>query len=370
LKTYVKREINQQFSLTYPKSPLARLLSCQVHPLSSTAVFAKDRVNIEGKLEVELAYVTLTADGQEGGVETQKWTVENGGAIPFQITVETPILQEPSVDYELWVEGVQFASTHPESCRIQVQLGAGVSLSKLTQVKAIIDVSAEGEGIIDLKRENSAWVEVVEDAERLITVEKMLTLPTSHPNIGKALQVSILEPKMEWQLASDQLMVTGEMVGYLLYQTEAAETENATLQTATWGMGETTALTFGTALELPGVETEMQARCWVNLRQFKSEQVDERTVKLSLEFRTRIRVSQIREITLVTDSALVMPGEEAKPSMLFHVVQPGDTLWQIARRYNSTMAAIAAANNLTNPDHEVVFGRKLLIPKELLPKEE
>ena len=39
LKTYVKREISQQFALTYPKQPLARLLSCQVYPMNSTAVF-------------------------------------------------------------------------------------------------------------------------------------------------------------------------------------------------------------------------------------------------------------------------------------------------------------------------------------------
>ena len=365
LKTYVKRDINQQFPLTYPKPPLARLLSCQVYPVSLAAAFAKDRVNIEGKLEVHLAYVTLAEDGHEGGVETQKWTAENGGAIPFQITAETPVLQEPAVDYEIWVEGVQFTSTHPESFRVQAQLGVEVCLSKTKQINAIIDVSPAGEGIIDLKRESVAWVEVVEDAERLITVEKMLTLPAGYPDLGKVLQVSILEPKLEWQLSSDQLMVTGEMAGFLLYQTAGAEAEIATLQTVTWGVGDAAALGFGTALELPGVETEMQSRCTVNLQQIKSEQVDGRTVKLTLEFKARIRVTQNREIALVTDSALVLPEEGLKPSMLFYVVQSGDTLWQIARRYNSTMATIAAANYLTNPDQEVVSGRKLLIPKEL-----
>lgn len=365
LKTYVKRDINQQFSLTYPKPPLARLLSCQVYPVSLAAAFAKERVNIEGKLEVHLAYVTLAEDGHEGGVETQKWTAENGGAIPFQITAETPVLQEPAVDYEIWVEGVQFTSTHPESFRVQAQLGVEVCLSKTKQINAIIDVSPAGEGIIDLKRESVAWVEVVEDAERLITVEKMLTLPAGYPDLGKVLQVSILEPKLEWQLSSDQLMVTGEMAGFLLYQTAGAEAEIATLQTATWGVGDAAALGFGTAMELPGVETEMQSRCAVNLQQIKSEQVDERTVKLTLEFKARIRVTKNREIALVTDSALVLPEEGPKPSMLFYVVQSGDTLWQIARRYNSTMATIAAANYLTNPDQEVVSGRKLLIPKEL-----
>ena len=76
-----------------------------------------------------------------------------------------------------------------------------------------------------------------------------------------------------------------------------------------------------------------------------------------------ITITQNRELSLVSDSALVLPEEGPKPSMLFYVVQPGDTLWGIARRYNTTMAALAKANQLTGTDQELVLGKKLLIPK-------
>ena len=56
VETYVRREVDANFSLSYPKPPLARVLNCQVFPLSSTATYAKDRVHIEGKLEVELLF--------------------------------------------------------------------------------------------------------------------------------------------------------------------------------------------------------------------------------------------------------------------------------------------------------------------------
>ena len=122
-------------------------------------------------------------------------------------------------------------------------------------------------------------------------------------------------------------------------------------------------MTFGVALDLPGVEAGMQARVFLNPQRPKVELEDERTIKLVWEFKAMITITQNRELSLVSDSALVLPEEGPKPSMLFYVVQPGDTLWGIARRYNTTMAALAKANQLTGTDQELVLGKKLLIPK-------
>lgn len=365
LQTYANREFSNTFPLSYPKPPLSRFISCQVFPVDSTATFAQDRVNIEGKLEVHLVYVTRTEDGQEGDLAIQRWTVENGGALPFQITVETPILQDPSVHYELGVESVEFFSAHPESCRVQARIGARVGLTKTRPVKAIIDVAAE-KGLVDLQREIGSWIEVVEEAERSFVVEKMLTLPEQRPFLKNILQVLTAEPKLQWELAQDQLIVSGEILGTLLYQGEGADEEGAMIAAASWGLGGTEALTFGTVLDLPGVDEGMEARVVLHPQRIKVEQVDETTAKLAWEFKAEITVTQSREFLMVTDSALVVPEEGPKPSMLFYVVQPGDTLWGIARRYNTTMAALARTNQLTGDGQELVYGKKLLIPKEPL----
>lgn len=47
--------------------------------------------------------------------------------------------------------------------------------------------------------------------------------------------------------------------------------------------------------------------------------------------------------------------------MQIHVIQRGDSLWQIAQAYNSTIAAIVQANELPEPDRLVV-GQALVIP--------
>lgn len=44
-----------------------------------------------------------------------------------------------------------------------------------------------------------------------------------------------------------------------------------------------------------------------------------------------------------------------------HVVQPGETLWLISQRYNTTVADLARANNITNV-HQINVGQRLTVP--------
>jgi len=49
------------------------------------------------------------------------------------------------------------------------------------------------------------------------------------------------------------------------------------------------------------------------------------------------------------------------PAVSEYIVQPGDTIWSIAARFNTTVEAIAIANRLINPNF-IYVGQKLIIP--------
>ena len=74
-----------------------------------------------------------------------------------------------------------------------------------------------------------------------------------------------------------------------------------------------------------------------------------------------IRVIEIRQISVVTDCELVTPQERDPAVITFYVVQSGDSLWSIARRYRITVDSLAKANQVE--DREGLNpGSKLLIP--------
>lgn len=57
-------------------------------------------------------------------------------------------------------------------------------------------------------------------------------------------------------------------------------------------------------------------------------------------------------------------GEKIKvPALLVHVVKPGDTLWEIARRYRTTVSELAALNDL-DPEGILKVGVELKLPRD------
>jgi beta-N-acetylhexosaminidase len=70
-----------------------------------------------------------------------------------------------------------------------------------------------------------------------------------------------------------------------------------------------------------------------------------------------------------TDAEVAAPGTAAKAAArktVGHTIAPGDTLYKIAVKYNSTPERIMAMNNIKNPNH-ILLGQTIRVPA---PKEE
>ncbi len=67
----------------------------------------------------------------------------------------------------------------------------------------------------------------------------------------------------------------------------------------------------------------------------------------------------VRVVAVAIAMALAAPLAAAAAQT--HIVQPGETLWFIAERYQISVDALVSANNLTDPD-ALQLGQKLIIP--------
>ena len=65
--------------------------------------------------------------------------------------------------------------------------------------------------------------------------------------------------------------------------------------------------------------------------------------------------------TIACAAALLFTVPALAAAAQSHIVRPGDTLWSVARRYGTSVEALASANRLANP-HSLQLGQRLIIP--------
>ena len=65
----------------------------------------------------------------------------------------------------------------------------------------------------------------------------------------------------------------------------------------------------------------------------------------------------------IVNPAAISPGMTLRIPPLMHTIQPGEALWQIAGRYQTTIQAIIKANRIQNPNL-LYPGITLVIPEK------
>ena len=83
---------------------------------------------------------------------------------------------------------------------------------------------------------------------------------------------------------------------------------------------------------------------------------------IKAELKISLTVFEIESVDVLTDIEEKGDSEfKAKPaSLVIYFSDPGETVWDIARKYNTTVEKIAVENNLT--DDVIRERRMLLIP--------
>lgn len=125
------------------------------------------------------------------------------------------------------------------------------------------------------------------------------------------------------------------------------------------------ALKFRDFISIPGAKADMNVTVQAAVEHVTGRPVDSsRRAVLEIVLKLTARVVDTVQIYVVLCEDIVepRPPRPPKPPCPFkHVVQPGDTFWNLAQRYNVTVDSIMALNPGVDPLN-IQIGSVLLIP--------
>lgn len=154
------------------------------------------------------------------------------------------------------------------------------------------------------------------------------------------------------KLVEDKIIVDGVLNAEVLYKTFDEEKYVYTV---------TEEIPFNSAIEVPGCKIDMQCIAKASLENMEASiEIDTIAIKAVVEIYGRVNYTTHKEF-LVNMEPVEGELPSKKASLIIYVVQHGDTIWKIAKKYYTTIDDLTRVNTMENPD-AIKVGDKLIIP--------
>lgn len=355
IQTIVEGDID----LPPEKPPIERILKVQSELLQEPEVtLTEDAVIVEGTLEVGIVYVADTEEGDQP-VHFAEATFD------FSKVIDVPGAMDEdglSTFVDVTVRRADGDPINVETAQAEVIVEVFTKVTEPIQITVVTDVRSEK---VEVDKELLRVEEVIGENTVNETITNNINLPAGKPDVEQVLEPNASLLEVNSMTEEGGVTVDGEIDGTVLYVADI-EDPDAPQQPVHFVED---VFDFTNFVQVSGAREGMDAYADVSIKRVRDNLLNQRTIELTVTLSKFVKVIQFRQLDVVTDLVVVSPIVEKpcedRPSYIVYVVQPGDTLFKIARRYGTTVDAIVEANDIENPDR-IDVGQKLCIPKGIV----
>ncbi len=193
------------------------------------------------------------------------------------------------------------------------------------------------------------------DLNSQFVLKEVLAKPDSNPDIAEIINVNGQVGQADTSVENGVVTVEGFIVCNVLYM---SSDENQPLASFTQQIPYTQ--TFDQTFDTENPDTKVK----LDVSHTSFSILSGQELELRIAVAVKMNVYAINHISTVVNA--VMPEEAEKdlsnrPSILLYIVQPGDNLWKVAKKYSAPITILQNINSLKSPD-TIRPGQKLLIP--------
>jgi LysM repeat protein len=243
----------------------------------------------------------------------------------------------------------------------------------------VLDVEITIEALAKAHSEES--IEVLEDAyciNKLLTINKTLMKYPRHicrnktqSSIKEIVNLNESDPDLfqiftakgkafidDLKIQDDKVIAEGIIEATVLYVAESDETPLFSYSTV---------IPFRQVIETKGSHISAIVNIDVFIEHVSFNMLSGREIDLKYSLSFSTEVSDRKETNLITDiefNEFPVDYTDKMASMTIYVVAKGDTIWQIAKQYNTSIDEILLVNDIENPA-KITTGQKLLILKKV-----
>lgn len=348
-----RRTIEESVTLPAQKPDVERILDIRARSHITSTRIEKDRVIVEGDIVADIIYVAAVAPG----LPQQPVHFAEMPPIHFTQVVDVAGARSGMVAYtQVNVELVNGDIESPRSIRVRVTQSVSAKVVEPLQMDVVTDCISETGEKVEIRRELLRVEDVVGENTEKTVVSGRMNIPATKPDVEQVLSWTSQFTERNVELRPGQVIIDGTVSINVMYVGDVPDGSQPVHYVEF-----PDAISAAIVVDVPGAGPGMKAHTYVNVLATDVTMVDADTLQANVVLEAFAKVTTYRQMEVAVECVAVSPPTGEPPSMLVVVVQPGDTLWKLSRKYGTTVDAIVRANNIADPNNLQV-GMKLRIP--------
>lgn len=341
-KTYAKDTITIDNS-----ENLTEILSVDFKVKNKETKTSYNKILAKADAEIKILYLT-----QDNTIKM----VQN--TIPVMGFVDIPNVSEdniPEVKYKMKNIVVKPNPVEEHSVYLEAELEISCRVYENKEIEIMQDIYSTSRSI-DYSKKDIKTITDKRIAKDNCTIKEKISIPELHNNVIYDVEVNPIITNTT--ISKDRINYEGELELVFLFATNG----NIGMNTKVYK------IPFNFVTEVEGINNNNTIQTEIEIANEEFIIVTDGMVEVKIELKFESNVSRTQNIAVIDEINLEEENILQTYSMVIYLVKPNDTLWKIAKRFQSTIEDIARVNNLEDPN-KLTIGQQLFIPRFCVTKQ-
>lgn len=336
--------IKEAFEVGENQPSIEEVLKVDIHPYEKEVNISYDRIILSGILECSVIYF---GEGKLNSIKKD---------IPFTHFIDIENAEYDSkcqLDMELISGEYEIRENLEGQSKIldlEAKIKVSLKLYSQKEKEVIIDAYSTKERI-NIETKEIKVIENVKD----ITIREEISKDITNREFKEIYAIEGNPKIIESQYVEDKIVIDGILMLNIYYQ-DAVNSQITTLK-------EEVPFKFYQTTEGLGKDLIIDTNSTLESIKYS---LRDNTLFIDSSIKSHVFVNRERKIKIVSN--INETGEiidkKSRPSIIVYMVQENDILWDIAKRYNTTVEEIIESNNILSPNN-LMPGEKIIIEKKV-----
>lgn len=350
-KTAVHTEISldEKSELPGGKKSIGDILQNDARVTDVSVTSSEDGASVKGILTICTLYFT-----DELNPSLQIW--EN--RLPFTAVLELPspdanIAFTDSMLQNLSIEAEEDSDGERRVLHIAAAISIDATCCENMEMQVLTDAFSISRNF-NAVRDTLSSARLAGNVASQFVLKDIVGKPENAPAISEIINITGCIGQSDIELSSGKISLDGFISCNILYLSDDSEQPISAFDLE---------VPFTQTIDNPDVSPELTAtiKAEVTHISFCILSPEELEIRIAVSVSgTLTEISSCSTICSITETDPPEKDFSGRPSILLYIVQPGDTLWNIAKRYSSSVSVLQSLNNIKNPD-VLSPGQKLII---------